>query len=354
MGLYLRNNHYYYRKMLGGKMYYRALKLKRGQEILLSERLKQVEHEVLAAHYGLSYQSVKSCDFREFLQIYKDRKEHKKTLSLDIQRLEKIEKFWDNPELRAISQADIRNLEKHLFSSGLKTTTINRYFELLKSFFNLAIEEGHLKENPLRKYEFFVEDTTRRALNIAELKQILAASNHIQGNPNSHIQAIIYDLIVFALNTGLRLSEILNLRRSYITGDRISYPITQTKYRRRTTSRTQRAKVVYLNTVAGKILGKHKSTDGFVFPLKSRKSYIVRKAITKIRKQSGVQDFTFHQLRHTVSTLVSSRADLATAKIVLGHSDMQTTLKYTHPEKDAQLKAVAELETFFKELLPKD
>jgi hypothetical protein len=55
MGILLKKNRYYYRKMIGGKDYWRALGLHKGQEALLSERLKQVELEVISEHYGLEY-----------------------------------------------------------------------------------------------------------------------------------------------------------------------------------------------------------------------------------------------------------------------------------------------------------
>jgi len=57
---------------------------------------------------------------------------------------------------------------------------------------------------------------------------------------------------------------------------------------------------------------------------------------------SGV---TFHQLRHTASTVLSSRVSLATAKKVLGYADIKTTLKYTHPEIEERKKGDAKMVT---------
>ena len=56
MGFYIRNQRYYFKKQIEGCVYYRALRLKRGQEGLLSARLKQVEDEITAQHFGLEYQ----------------------------------------------------------------------------------------------------------------------------------------------------------------------------------------------------------------------------------------------------------------------------------------------------------
>ena len=67
MGLYIRNNHYYSKKQIKGKTYYRALNLKHGQERLLSARLKQVEEEVLAEHFGIPYSPNKQISFLDYL-----------------------------------------------------------------------------------------------------------------------------------------------------------------------------------------------------------------------------------------------------------------------------------------------
>jgi integrase len=213
----------------------------------------------------------------------------------------------------------------------------------------MAIEDRYLKENPCKYYRKFAEDGYRRALTKEELQRILESAKKIQEKPKSKLQSIIYDLIVFSLNTGMRLSEILNLKRDYIKDGIIFYPITETKYRSRVYSPNKKFKVICLNSIAIGIIGKQKGED-FIFPLKRRNPNVIRKTMAKIRKASGVKDFTFHQLRHTVSTVISSQVSLATAKTILGHADIKTTLKYTHPEIEEQKKGVAKIEQYFKSL----
>ena len=67
--------------------------------------------------------------------------------------------------------------------------------------------------------------------------------------------------------------------------------------------------------------------------------------IRKIRKYSKVDDFTFHGLRHTASTIMVSEAlgrggGLAGVMKVLGHSQVETTLRYIHPDFERMKKAV--------------
>jgi integrase len=151
----------------------------------------------------------------------------------------------------------------------------------------------------------------------------------------------------------MRLSEILNLRKSYIREDIIFYPISETKSKRRVNSQNSKVKAICLNSIAQSIIQKIKSHDDYVFPIKRRHPSVIRKTIYKIRKLTDIKDFNFHQIRHTTSTLVSSRESLATAKTILGDSDIKTTLKYTHPGIEEQRKGVAKIEQVYSELMPK-
>ena len=96
---------------------------------------------------------------------------------------------------------------------------------------------------------------------------------------------------------------------------------------------------------AQEIVRKAKSKNDYVFSIKWRDPGPIIHIVRKIRKLSGVEDFTFHQLRHTASTVLSSRVSLVTAKKVLGYADIKTTLKYTHPEIEEQKKGVAKMVT---------
>lgn len=351
MGLYIRGGRYYFRKKIEGKVYYKALGIKKGQENLLSERLKQVEDEVTAKHYGLSYKPYHEVKFLDYCEKYLKSKLYKKTLHRDRQYLHVIGEIWRDLPLSVISKKHTEKLEAALFKRKLKPSSVNRYFEILRHLFNMAIEDGHIKENPCKFYIPYVEDGQRKPLTREELSRILEAASFIQEHPRSQLQSIIYDLIIFALSTGMRLSEILKLKKSYIRDDIVFYPITETKYRRRVYSQNKKVKAVCLNKIAMGIITKQKNVDDYVFPLKWRDANVIRKTMARIREDSGVQDFTFHQLRHTVSTVVASQVNLAAAKTILGHSDIKTTLKYTHPGIEEQRKGVAKIGEFVAALI---
>jgi len=72
-----------------------------------------------------------------------------------------------------------------------------------------------------------------------------------------------------------------------------------------------------------------------------------RTAFEHAVQQAGLEDFTFHDLRHTfASRLVMSGVDLLTVKELLGHKGIAMTLRYTHLTTDHKQRAVRALEQF--------
>ncbi|MGB7297519.1 MAG: tyrosine-type recombinase/integrase [Candidatus Aminicenantales bacterium] len=345
MGLYLKSGWYHYRRQIEGKIYYKALKLRRGQERLLSARLKQVEDLILARHFGLAYSPSQTVMLSDFIETYLKKKAHKKSLDRDHQRLIKIFEIIGDSPLSEIGKSHLEKLESRLLSGkdAVGTTTLNRYMELLRHLFNLAIDERIIVDNPLRHYEAYVEEEKGRALSGAEIAALLDAAETMRGDKRG-MNTAMHDLILFGLNTGMRLSEILKLRRSYVKDGIVYYPMTETKSPRRVLgTRKAGTKTIVLNSAAREIIAGQKSSGDYVFALPRRDSNSVVRPVRMIRRLSGVKDFTFHQLRHTASTIIASESSLATAKAVLGHSDIRTTLKYTHPELDEQRKTVQKL-----------
>lgn len=354
MGLYLKSGWYHYRKQIEGKLYYKALKLRKGQERLLSERLEQIENEITARHFGLSYSKAQPITLSAFIERYLERKKYKKSWDRDSERLAIVAGVWGDPHLSLITKAHLEKLERYLLEERkLQHSTVNRYFEMLRHFFNLAIEEAYLNDNPLKGFEFFAESGGRRALSRHELVSLLGVAKEMQSKPKTRMQVVIYDLILFALNTGMRLSEILFLKRSYIINDLIYYPLSETKSRRRLPSHRQRFRIILLNHQAKAVIDRYSSKDEYVFPLKWRNPNAVFHAVHALRKRTGISDFTFHALRHTASTIISSQSSLATAKVVLGHADIKTTLQYTHPGMDEQRQTVEKLGKYLDEITAK-
>ena len=64
---------------------------------------------------------------------------------------------------------------------------------------------------------------------------------------------------------------------------------------------------------------------------------------------AGINDFRFHDLRHTfASHLVMAGVDLVTVKDLLGHAGINMTVRYSHLVPEHKAQAVAKLEERYK------
>lgn len=76
-----------------------------------------------------------------------------------------------------------------------------------------------------------------------------------------------------------------------------------------------------------------------------------RTAFERAVAQAALEDFIFHDLRHTfASRVVMIGVDLPTVKDLLGHKSIAMTLRYVHLLTDHKQRAVSMLEQFDNEV----
>lgn len=79
----------------------------------------------------------------------------------------------------------------------------------------------------------------------------------------------------------------------------------------------------------------------------------IQRAFEAARLEAGLEDFRFHDLRHTAATrMAEAGVDVFTIAAILGHKDIKTTARYAHATIMAKRRAVAVLESQFVETGP--
>ena len=77
----------------------------------------------------------------------------------------------------------------------------------------------------------------------------------------------------------------------------------------------------------------------------------VKKAFLAACQDAGIDDFHFHDLRHTFATRLGDAGCNATTIALLGHSNIQMSMRYTHASDDSLRSAVEHAATKMSQTL---
>ena len=88
----------------------------------------------------------------------------------------------------------------------------------------------------------------------------------------------------------------------------------------------------------------------FANPVTGRPYTNVGKAFAAACKEAGIEDLTFHDLRHTfASRLREAGVDAITRRDLLGHSSVEMSDDYTHSSAESRLRAVESIADYRKQ-----
>ncbi len=138
------------------------------------------------------------------------------------------------------------------------------------------------------------------------------------------------DVAIIVLDSGMRPSEVFNMRWEDLTWDpgTIFVRRGKTKRSRRYLPMSERV----IESLQGRRNGQ---TEGWVFPSDSACGHIttVAKAFAKVRTDVGLsKEIVLYSGRHSFATKVmGATGDLALVMRALGHSNAQTAMIYQHP-----------------------
>ena len=213
------------------------------------------------------------------------------------------------------------------FAKSKATTqpaTVNRELALLKHMYSKAIEWGRYEENPAKKVKLLKGEVKRvRFLMPDDVQKLLS-------NCADHLKPIV----TVAVHTGMRKGELLSLNWDQVNFEQGIISLLDTKNH-------ERRDIPINETVKATLTGLERK-GSYVFSAEDGGSFgDVRRSFETALRRSGIQDFRFHDLRHTfASNLVMESVDIMTVKELMGHKDLTMTLRYTHLAPNHKTKAV--------------
>ncbi len=259
-------------------------------------------------------------EYREYSKV-----QHRSHKSYVAPSLKMWERELDSTVLLStVTHAQVEHVKLRRAGS-VGRSTVDKDLGVLKAFFNWCVSRGMAASNPVRKVKGFREDNTRlRYLTEEEYQRLIEAAQKVR---SPHLA----EKIALAVHTGLRRGNLFNLRWDQIDFLNRVLRVSRTK--------TNHPHAVPLNETALAILERlHRdpSASPYVFPHGGGKHEgqpvkDVKNAFHTALDAAGIQDFTWHDLRHTfASWLVMRGANLRSVADLLGHRSLKMAMRYAH------------------------
>lgn len=272
----------------------------------------------------------------EYLLVVTPKKELR-TREVDIQTLNKFGKTFKDLNVQEIQSQNLEFYQMQLVNEGLKASSVNRKFNVIKHFFRKCTEWKYCRENPSLNLNKLKEaPVVRKPLDLIQIDAVIDAL------PSWAARAFY-----FAVKTGVRRSGVCSLSWECVDFENGSVKIFSKKGGRRIVEND----IPMTNDIRSLLLTlwneKNKSTINreFVF-LNAQGEKIIPSTLTRklidVRKKSGVPNAGLHIARHTVLTdLSSANQSGAIIQKLAGHSSLSTSQKYVH-HRDSELKLALE------------
>lgn len=221
---------------------------------------------------------------------------------------------------------------------GRKPNTVNRYLMSIKRYFDWATETEIISHDPTRPVKLVAQVTRPpRHLSDVEEESLLTAVTHSQNLRD-------LTLITVMLHTGLRISEVCDLKWEHIVRRKRSGHL-------RVWGKRNKYREVPLNVTARKALEKFEESEGvekqagpYVFVSQRTRTRLTSRGvgflIAKYADQANVENLRPHDLRHRFGYRMAERVPLHRLAQIMGHDSLDTTMLYVRGTQDDLQQAV--------------
>lgn len=234
-----------------------------------------------------------------------------------------------------------------LSAQGLAASTSARHLSAIRQFHRFLCAEGLRPDDPTR---IVGSPQARRplpkVLSVAEVDLLLAtaeAEANADVSEQKRAQALrLYVLLELLYATGMRVSELVSLKRAAVMRDATFLTIR---------GKGNKERVVPVNDRARDAVRAYVATlppGPWLFPAKGEDGHLSRQVFGRELKglagRAGIAAARVapHVLRHAfASHLLAGGADLRVVQMLLGHADISTTQIYTHV-LDERLRSLVE------------
>ncbi len=341
MGVYKKKNRWYADFYVDGKRKREVVKLKGipPEHINRQDALKFLSIKKAEVAQGVYVElKTKPVLFEKLVSAFIDgySKTNKKSWARDVTSCKVLSEYFGGKRLSQITPwlVDKYKSKRLKDVSRRKGTvskaTINRELACLKKMLSYAVGEKWLASNPLSGYKLFREVQNRvRFVSPVEFKKVY-----------NQAAVTLKPILLIAYNTGMRRGEILKLKWADVDFPGRLILVTDPK-------NSEPRQITMNDECHSTLLSLRIEAQGeHVISLEGRPVKTFHTAFKAAVRRSGVQPFTFHDLRHTyASNLAMAGVDIATVQELLGHKSINMTKRYSHPTLEHKKRAVEKIKS---------
>jgi integrase len=252
----------------------------------------------------------------------------------------KLVEHFGKTDVSSITEKDVKALRKKTLNRW-SAILWNRRLFVLKQVFKKAVETNAILKSPCADMKYISEKKLERCRYLMpdKINDLLDACRQLR-NAKNYMPAI-----VLAIEHGCAKQEILDLKWSNVDFDNNKVTFYRTKNgMRRTRSMLPRTQKALLHWKNQQELMRHrkklnmKPDPDWVFSHHDgTRIREFKTAWAKVCELAGIDDYHFHDNRHTFCTnLIYAGADTKQVNVMIGHNDMRMTYRYTHIGTDME------------------
>ncbi|MDE6364359.1 MAG: site-specific integrase [Lachnospiraceae bacterium] len=335
-----------------GKKAYRSVYGMSYDEVRMKMTLQKNLLQDLSSKEQMSLSDIRFFDIaQEWIKQVKNQRKQSTYLKYSAVYHTHLEPFFQDAALSDFTDASVASkLPDHLSDSVCRSI-----YCVLNQILKYASRQYHVTVPVLKKTCTDIKKKTVRVLSQSEQKKLICVLYREMDR---------YKLaLIICLFTGLRLGELCALKWSDIDADCKTLMVARTVQRlpvegQKTKtalvetppkSESSRREIPLSNAVFS-LLMQFRENREYLFggdkPLEPR---TLQNHFQKIIKEAALEDKNFHMLRHTFATnCVEGGMDVKSLSEILGHSDVQTTLRlYVHPSMDTKRQGMDQIAQFY-------
>jgi len=279
----------------------------------------------------------KEYSLKELAEKYKEfkkgRLKSRHSVSSESSIMEMLLSNLGDMALDKITTQQLEELQSYYLGKGNSPATVNRKFDVLKNMFTKASDWGMIGDDVLKNVRKCKHlKVNNRRLRYLSGEECIALINAC----DPHLKPIV----ITALATGCRRGEILSLKWVHVDLKHGFIHLEDTKNGERRDIPINDALAATLQNITRRL------DVAYIFydPSNGKPYGDVKKAFHSALRRAKIQNFHFHDLRHTfASHLVMAGVDITTVSRLLGHKSLTMTLRYAHLSPQHGMDAVQKI-----------